>query len=230
MDNRTENPVYNPEGYLDTTAYLAIYKRRNKMVNCKDGDILKFNLGGKYKYRLVLKTHTNFATTIFLFEDESRENEFAVNAGSIMHVDLGKLGYTTGNDLDSGELVRRLNDKELEDIRNQVAECMGVSLNPISFSDNTEEKNNKELMEMVDELLNKNVEYKEQLVQIKRNYESAKSELEQYQFDKKTKENAVDTKLKEAYLKTAAERNIYEKLYYELLNRMNPSFKDLTAE
>lgn len=132
------NPFFNAEGYADPTAYKAIYRGGYSMATWKDGDVVKLvGEDGRELYRLLLKAHAGYATSIFLFDDVANENDFEIVLpdGLTLHADIGKFGYTTYRNLDGAELVMNLGEDKKGALRERVASLLGITEKGASQTD-----------------------------------------------------------------------------------------------
>lgn len=209
------NPRYNAEGYLDLTAYNAIYGGK-EMIEWKAGDIVSlYMMDGRESYRVVLKPYNRYATTMILYEDERYENEYEVVAMTKMHADLGKIGFTSGRDLEAATLVRSMKDSEFEELMVRVAESIGV---PMSYfqqdgegkaapDDNGSDVDREELTKAY-EKIGKLEKEKEELKEKIREHETNRSKV-----------GGVIRDTREELAKAVCERDVYKELYADMLNR-----------
>ncbi len=165
MQGIKNSPGRNHEGYMDSTASAAIsnvYKGDYKMTGWNDGDIIKMNLpDGRKVYRVILKAHKKYATTLSLYDDECPENEYKVKPEkTIMHADLGRIAFTKSYDLDSADFIRAMEEKEFDRFRSRVGEVLGIPAISVPEEEPFLEER-KELREQVEELTAKNTELDE---------------------------------------------------------------------
>lgn len=183
----------------------------------QDGDIIKMYLmDGREQTRVILKTHNAYATTLVLFPDESKENDYTVRAKDLMHVDTGRVMYTSSRDLEAASLVRSLKADELEDLLEEVGRTMQIPvIQPAQQKDvNADlEKENKDLQEKIalvckekDEIEQK---YKEEAAQ----HTELKNKLSRLK-------PAGHTNLDIALAKAETERDIYKELYFYTIGRI----------
>lgn len=121
----------NHEGYLDLTAFLAIanlYEGDCIMTGWNHGDIMKVRLvDGRDAYRVVIRVHDRYATTLNLYDSESFENEYPVKAdGKTYHADLGKVAFTKVYDMDDGHFVRAMGEEEFDKLLRKLGEVLGI--------------------------------------------------------------------------------------------------------
>ena len=215
--------MLNAEGYPDPTAYNAIFKGGNNMIDWKDGDIIKMHLpDGRDVVRIVLKTFEKYATTLTLFDDECRENEFTVRAGKMMHADLGKIAFTRHWDMENADLIRSMKEEELSDLLSRIGDCIGVP--PIIIpEDNSVSEELKGKIEEIDSLKSINNELTDKWMKA---METIKGLMNKQGEKDKALEDAME-KLSYAteqaaasragVIKAEAERDVYKELYMSLL-------------
>lgn len=235
-------PVYNAEGYVDMTAFAAIknvYEGDYKMTGWNDGDIVKLRLpDGRDVYRVVLKAHGKYATTLNLFPNESEENEYKIKPEKdVMHADLGKIAFTRAYDLDGAQFIRAMDDNEFSRLMSRVGDALGVPSIHIP-DDEPFKKERDELKEQVENLLGERTTLEQECSTLKEKcdelekestegssamVEAARNELEQA-FDKleqtrkmlkEAQEENADAKA--AVIKAEAERDVYKDLYKSIL-------------
>ena len=217
------NPRYNAEGYLDLTAYNAIYGGKD-MVEWKAGDIVSLYLmDGRESIRIILKPYNRYATTMTLFEEERYENEFEVVAMTKMHADLGRIGFTSGRDLETATLVRSMKDSELQQLLVRIAETIGVPAdyyNYIGIVDSGAASGTDidELAREIKELRDKYDAAETEKGELQRKYDALKEKQENNAEDIRVKDDKLIALMKDV-AKASAERDVYKDLYSEILNR-----------
>lgn len=123
------NPFYNDKGYPDPTAYKAIYDNGgHAMQDWQDGDIINIqSADGLPNYKVILKAHEYYATTLPLFTNESRENSYMVIAREMMYAELGKITYTGYRNLNEAEYIRHMSDDEFHNLMNAIVKLLWIS-------------------------------------------------------------------------------------------------------
>lgn len=134
MQGNKEHFTRNSEGYLDMTAFRAIsnlYKGEyKKMATWNDGDIIKLRLPDRREvFRIVLKAHDAYATTLALYDNECRENGYPVKIDAKSgkkHADLGKIAFTKNWDLDEAQFVRAMDEEEFGKLLRKIGDTLGI--------------------------------------------------------------------------------------------------------
>lgn len=233
--------MLNHEGYRDPTAYMAIYENKSgglrNMVSWHDGDITKkTRIDGKEFYRVILKLHDRYATTLPLFDDECFENCIAVKAdtGKKMYADTGKIAYTKARDLDEEEFVRALEEKELDKILAAVGRTLCIPAVQMTAPEEVHslKKEVEDLRKQVEALS----------IELEAANEQARTASEQVSVLETAKEDAearcekavreqesirvkaqaeAETKGQVDLAKAMAERDVYKELYMQLLGKVS---------
>lgn len=232
-----EKPTHNHEGYLDMTAYLAMknmYKGEYKMTGWNDGDIIKLHLAdGRDVYRVILKAHGKYATTVNLYDTENAENEYKVKPEkTIMHADLGRIAFTKAYDLDSGQFIRAMEEKEFDRFKSRIGEVLGIPSisvpeeEPFLEERSQLKKQVAELEQKNSVLASKNSDYAEKLELASGNsedLESARRELTAVKDELAKAMAKLNSALEESakaeasVIKAEAERDVYKDLYKQVL-------------
>ncbi len=188
-----------------------------------DGDVVKLQLeDGRDVYRTILRMHYGYATTLFMYFTESRENEYPIIAdGDIMHADLGKLGYTSWKDLENVEVVRTMSAEELAELRENIAATMGIVTETIIQSTDHKddfELENQQLKDQIETLLQQNERFKEQLNAT----ESKEQENEHVIIENGLASDDQDKRLAaQNLMKAVTERDIYKDMCQKMLERLS---------
>ncbi len=113
---------YNSEGYADLTAYSAIRNTDNP----NPGELWSMELAnGEQRQCIVLSSGENTAVTLCL-RDERRETcDISLNCRGMMYADSNMLQYTWYNRFVS--YIRTLNAAEFEEVKETVADTLGIS-------------------------------------------------------------------------------------------------------
>lgn len=234
--------IYNNEGYLDLTAFIAIknvYKKGGYcMSTWKDGDIIKMVLpDGREVYRVIIKAHERYATTLTLFDSECFENEYQVkidnNLGKF-HADTGKIAFTKNWDLDEAEFVRAMGESEFDKLLAKIGESIGIPTIPSTGEDINElkEKAEKAAAEN-DALAAENDRLKKKVSDLDYNLaqkiHSSEEQIEKLvkELDSAEKDLAAaidrDSESKSMLIKAEAERDVYKDLYMRVMGSMIPA-------
>ena len=215
--------MLNASGYVDPTAFFAIKKEESDRMKFNDGDVVKLQLeDGRDVYRTILRMHYGYATTLFMYFTESRENEYPIIAdGDIMHADLGKLGYTSWKDLENVEVVRTMSAEELAELRENIAATMGIVTETIIQSTDHKddfELENQQLKDQIETLLQQNERFKEQLNAT----ESKEQENEHVIIENGLASDDQDKRLAaQNLMKAVTERDIYKYMCQKMLERLS---------
>lgn len=132
MQGNKGNDFFNHEGYPDLTAFKALknifFKGDHTMDGWNDGDVVKLRLmDGRDVYRILLKVHDRYATTLNLYEEESNENEFAITVdGKKMHADLGKIAFTKARDMANAEFMFSMGRESHGKLMKKIGRVIGV--------------------------------------------------------------------------------------------------------
>lgn len=195
-----------------------------------DGDIIATQWNDREMVKLVVKAHGYYSTVLGLYDKESFENEFEVYVGNgegTLHADLGKIAYSRNADMESAVLIRPLDTKEYDRLLNRIGKVLGVPA--ACTSGNSGEEINilkDENIRLLNQL--KALEDKQRAAMPVQESsgsictESATSEqVKELQAEVASlRDQAENARL--TAIKKEAERDVFEKLYKELLeNRFN---------
>lgn len=204
----------NGEGYPDPTARAAIRniekeERRKNMSNAYyTGDIVeaeeKTGIIGTYA---IVATHEKYMTALRLAEMRTESVTYEVIAKEKMYTDPGRLVPVYNKKIRG--LVRSMSDKETDNLRREVKDAL--CLNEDDFGE-TEAENLKSRAEDAEKRA-REAEEKAERIQEKLD------EMEYIQRENAGKKNEEDSK-KESLIAVQAERNLYKKLYEEMLERL----------
>ena len=120
----------NGEGYDDYTAYKAIIKaEKEKKMEIYEGDIFIGinNKTGQEREYLIVKVHDKFSTVLMLTTDESLR--YSVMCNGMRYYHPGYIQYIFNDNLT--EFVRSLKNKEFEEVKKNIAETLGISIEPV---------------------------------------------------------------------------------------------------
>ena len=211
------------------------------MTGWNDGDIIKLHLpDGRDVYRVVLKAHSKYATTVNLYDKESPENEYKVKPDKvIMHADLGKSAFTKSYDLDGGQFIRAMEEKEFDRFKSRIGEVLGIPTVSVPeeepfLEERSQLKKQVEQLTMDKaELEQKNAllageksEYEEKLATASgdsTDLETARKELEAVKAELTTAMTKLSKALEDSanaaasVIKAEAERDVYRDLYKQVL-------------
>ncbi len=185
--------IYNSEGYLDTTAYGAIlnfYKGdRRKMTGWSNGDIIRFMLPTReYVWRIIVRGHGGYASTLNLFETKPFENAFKVNVDGKgeMYADLGKTAYMKKWDLDESDFVRAMDEKEYDRLLKRLGETLGIPKTVLPSEDGIDYKG--ECVKLQDEI---DIVYAEKK-KLENDYEGLRADMEHLVLKNKKMEEELE--------------------------------------
>lgn len=217
------------------------------MTGWNDGDIIKLHLpDGRDVYRVVLKAHSKYATTVNLYDKESPENEYKVKPDKvIMHADLGRIAFTKSYDLDGGQFIRAMEEKEFDRFKSRIGEVLGIPTVSVPEEEPFLEER-RELQKQVEQLTmdkaeleqknsvlaSENSDYAEKLEFASGNsadLESARRELTAVKDELAKAMAKLSSALEESakaeasVIKAEAERDVYRELYMQVLAKMSVS-------
>jgi hypothetical protein len=210
--------MYNAEGYVDPTAYFALkggfmgYEANSPFLN---GDIVTMEtLNGREIYKVILKVHDGYATTLPLFDRESNQNEYKVKAKGVMHADRGKVTYTAFRDLEAAQLVRHMEDGEFSKLLKAIGATIGAGDVFTGIGNETEAAVEIiKLREQVEKLEQEKNSLIEDLAQAEK--KETLLAMEEAQSN-----NESEKKYMNQIIKAEAERDVYKELYFGLLDKM----------
>lgn len=194
-----------------------------------DGDVIATSRNDHRMVKVVVKTHGYYSTVLGLYDKESYENEFSINVGKgegKLHADLGRLSYSRNSDLEDAELIRTLDTAEYDRLLKQVGKALGI---PAACASKTAEEEldnlkaeNSRLLDKLDSMEKEHTMEKaagdEQAENLQAENAAMCKQLEELQKEVfSLQEQAEDSRIIAA--KKEAERDIFEKLYKELLER-----------
>lgn len=214
------------------------------MKEWSDGDIIKratFN-GGEVQSVLV-KVHERYATTVNIFDEPQKENNYAVTAIRLkpMYCDIGKLSYIRQRDLDDAELVQTLTDKEYTRLLRKLGEIFGVPTLSVPVTESEAapgvdfQKECESLQEQIDVLFREKQEADEKASYAANELRETLDKLKQVTEERDQSRAAVqDLNEKNRELndggslnqrieiaRIASERDVYKELYTKLLSAMS---------
>ena len=223
MNHKSQNgggERYNGEGYLDLTAYYAIYGGYEMQIKWKEGDVLGVILpDGREVFKVIIKKHKGYATVLNLYDTEQKQNEFAISVGG-MHADLGKPGYSSASVLEYAELQGTLAAEELDALRCMIAKTIGVKKTELDEPEIDYQSECEELRKQVSCLA-------AQVERLKKELEEAKLEEKAIPDQNANSQHDIENETgfdiqNQAFITVVAERNVYERLYRDLIRRVVP--------
>ena len=213
-----ENLYYNKDGYKDPTAYMAMIKTGGKMMDWKDGMLVKMeSFNGTVNYRVLIKVFDDHATTIAAYLSDRGESMSFVVDETRFYVNPDNLSYMQARNFASAEALGVIDDKDYALLLRKVAEGIGVRV-----ADDFDEQwailakyqaENDRLKEEAESMKSELAMYKSSVARLKVSETELKEALDKAAFQPVCEIPVVDDVCKQ-------ERDLYKKLYEDLINKI----------
>ena len=125
----TDSIYYNKDGYKDPTAYMAMIKTGGKLMDWKEGMLIKMeSFNGAVNYRVIIKVYDDHATTLPAYLTQKDDTFTFVVKDTRYYCTPANVGYMQARNFASAESLGQMEDDDFFKLLKAIAESMGVKV------------------------------------------------------------------------------------------------------